>query len=119
MARQLEAFLERRESRHPKMVGGKTTNQTYDLVGGKQDNTLDQHGENLVTNEETMEEGGSEQTAVKDFQVSVRAPLKSDNNQIEQETNTNGDEGDEKVIKVDKNGLPTMEIETHSVNGER
>ena len=101
------------------MVGGKTTNQTYDLVGGKQDNTLDQHGENLVTNEETMEEGGRKQTAVKDFQVSVRAPLKSDNNQIEQETNTNGDEGDEKVIKVDKNGLPTMEIETHSVNGER
>jgi len=116
MARQLEAFLERRESRHPKMVGGKTTNQTNDLVGGKQDNTLDQHGENLVTNEETMEEGGSKQTAVKDFQVSVGAPLKSDNNQIEQETNTNGDE---KVIKVDKNGLPTMEIETHSVNGER
>ena len=101
------------------MVGGKTTNQTYDVAGEEQDNTLDQHGENSEINEETMEEGGGEQSGVKDFQVSVGAPLKSDNNQIGQETNSNGDEGDEKVIKVDTKGLPTMEIETHSVNGER
>ena len=113
MARQLEAFLEGQESRHPKMVKARISNETHVMVGGEPVDNLNLNLEEVLTKREKNNSLQLADNVVREFKVGVGTPL---NGQAEMKIVPNTTE---QATKRENKSLPTMEIETHHRDGSK
>ena len=121
MARQLEAFLEGQESRHPKMVDAMISNKTHVMVGGQAEDNLNLETEEVLVksekNDNSLEPGD---TVVREFQVAVGTPISATPLQDAEPRNSVQNLNDGKARhEGESNSLPTMEIETHNEDGSK
>ena len=120
MARQLEAFLEGQESRHPKMVEAMISNQTHVMVGGEAEDNLDLDTEEVLVKSERNNSLEPGDTLVSEFQVAVGTPISGTPLQDDEPRNSVQNLKDRKARhEVESNSLPTMEIETHNEDGSK
>ena len=120
MARQLEAFLEGQESRHPKMVDAMISNQTHVMVGGEAEDNLDLDTEEVLVKSERNNSLEPGDTLVSEFQVAVGTPISGTPLQDDEPRNSVQNLKDRKARhEVESNSLPTMEIETHNEDGSK
>ena len=113
MARQLEAFLEGQESRHPKMVKARISNKTHVMGGGKPEDKLNLNLEEALAKKEKNNSLQLADNVVREFKVGVGTPL---NGQAENKIVLNTTE---QATKRENKSLPTMEIETHNRDGSK
>ena len=113
MARQLEAFLEGQESRHPKMVKARISNKTHVMVGDEPEDNLNLNLEEVLTKRENNNSLELADNVVREFKVGVGTPL---NGQAENKIVLNTTE---QASKRENKSLPTMEIETHNRDGSK
>ena len=120
MAKQLEAFLEGQESRHPKMVEAMISNQTHVMVGGEAEDNLDLDTEEVLVKSERNNSLEPGDTLVSEFQVAVGTPISGTPLQDDEPRNSVQNLKDRKARhEVESNSLPTMEIETHNEDGSK
>ena len=120
MARQLEAFLEGQESRHPKMVEAMISNQTHVMVGGEAEDNLDLDTEEVLVKSERNNSLEPGDTLVREFQVAVGTPISGNTLQDDEPRKSVQNLKDGKARhEVESNSLPTMEIETHNEDGSK
>jgi len=120
MARQLEAFLEGQESRHPKMVEAMISNQTHVMVGGEAEDNLNLDTEEVLVKSERNNSLEPGDTLVSEFQVAVGTPISGTPLQDDEPRNSVQNLKDRKARhEVESNSLPTMEIETHNEDGSK
>ena len=113
MARQLEAFLKGQESRHPKMVKARISNETHVMVGGEHEDNLNLNVEEALAKREKNNSLELADNVVREFKVGVGTPL---NGQAEMKIVPNTTE---QATKRENKSLPTMEIETHNRDGSK
>ena len=113
MARQLEAFLKGQESRHPKMVKARISNETHVMVGGEHEDNLNLNVEEALAKREKSNSLELADNVVREFKVGVGTPL---NGQAENKIVLNTTK---QATKRENKSLPTMEIETHHRDGSK
>ena len=120
MARQLEAFLEGQESRHPRMVEAMISNQTHAMVGGEAEDHLNLDTEEVLVNSEKNNSLEPGDTVVREFQVAVGTPISGTPLQDDEPRKSVQNLKDGKARhEGESNSLPTMEIETHNQDGSK
>ena len=120
MARQLEAFLEGQESRHPKMVDAMISNQTHVMVGGEDEDNLNLDMEEVLVKSEKNNSLEPDDMVVREFQVAVGTPISGKTLQDEEQHKKVQHLKDRKAPhEAESNSLPTMEIETHNGDGSK
>ena len=121
MARQLEAFLEGQESRHPKMVDAMISNQTHVMVGGEDEDNLNLDMEEVLIKSEKNNSLEPSDMVVREFKVAVGTPISSSTNLQDDEPRKSDRnlKGGKVPHVVESNSLPTMEIETHNQDGSK
>ena len=117
MAKQLEAFLEGQESRHPKMVEAMISNQTHVMVGGDEEDNLNLGLEEVLVKSEKSNSLELKDLVVREFQVAVGTPIDAKHSKDDTEREA-GQKG-KTLHEFESNSLPTMEIETHNRDGTK